>query len=202
MQPCCGLGSRERIRAQSWDAACVVPLPLCACEHNRAGPHWVTCTAGSLVKALEEAGIGRPSTYAPTLQLLQQRGCGCLRLGTGCLRDLCASYCGVAGGELFVIEVLSKVMPICSCVMLGIFWTAPLPRQRGDFWPPRCSTALAATCARRGERCTPKRWAVYSPPSCRPTLARWVAGRAQGRCLGGAGNQWYGLGVILAAHYY
>lgn len=30
--------------------------------------------AGSLVKALEEAGIGRPSTYAPTINLLQQRG--------------------------------------------------------------------------------------------------------------------------------
>lgn len=30
--------------------------------------------AGSLVKALEEAGIGRPSTYAPTLNVLQQRG--------------------------------------------------------------------------------------------------------------------------------
>ena len=30
--------------------------------------------AGSLVRALEEAGIGRPSTYAPTIQLLQQRG--------------------------------------------------------------------------------------------------------------------------------
>ena len=30
-------------------------------------------TEGSLVKALEEAGIGRPSTYAPTLQLLQVR---------------------------------------------------------------------------------------------------------------------------------
>lgn len=31
-------------------------------------------TEGSLVKALEERGIGRPSTYAPTLQLLQARG--------------------------------------------------------------------------------------------------------------------------------
>lgn len=30
-------------------------------------------TEGSLVKALEERGIGRPSTYAPTLQLLQAR---------------------------------------------------------------------------------------------------------------------------------
>ena len=30
--------------------------------------------AGSLVRALEEAGISRPSTYAPTLALLQQRG--------------------------------------------------------------------------------------------------------------------------------
>ena len=31
-------------------------------------------TEGSLVKALEELGIGRPSTYAPTLQTVVQRG--------------------------------------------------------------------------------------------------------------------------------
>jgi len=30
-------------------------------------------TEGTLVKALEEAGVGRPSTYAPTLKLLQAR---------------------------------------------------------------------------------------------------------------------------------
>jgi DNA topoisomerase-1 len=30
-------------------------------------------TEGTLVKALEEAGVGRPSTYAPTLKLLQTR---------------------------------------------------------------------------------------------------------------------------------
>ncbi|PRW57014.1 DNA topoisomerase I [Chlorella sorokiniana] len=43
-----------------------------ALEHEtRPPPRY---TEGSLVKALEEAGIGRPSTYAPTLHLLQQRG--------------------------------------------------------------------------------------------------------------------------------
>ena len=30
-------------------------------------------TEGSLVKALEELGIGRPSTYAPILKVLQVR---------------------------------------------------------------------------------------------------------------------------------
>lgn len=36
-----------------------------------AGSHPTPVCAGSLVKALEELGIGRPGTYAPTLNLLQ-----------------------------------------------------------------------------------------------------------------------------------
>lgn len=32
-------------------------------------------TEATLVKALEENGIGRPSTYAPTLSVTQARGC-------------------------------------------------------------------------------------------------------------------------------
>ncbi|KAL4422983.1 hypothetical protein ABPG77_005463 [Micractinium sp. CCAP 211/92] len=43
-----------------------------ATEHEtRPPPRY---TEGTLVKALEELGIGRPGTYAPTLNLLQQRG--------------------------------------------------------------------------------------------------------------------------------
>ena len=34
---------------------------------------YCSCTAGSLVKALEELGIGRPSTYASIIDKLQAR---------------------------------------------------------------------------------------------------------------------------------
>lgn len=42
-----------------------------ASEHETRPPG--RFTEGTLVKALEEAGVGRPSTYAPTLKLLQAR---------------------------------------------------------------------------------------------------------------------------------
>src|SRR5690606_19348386 len=38
---------------------------------SRAAPRY---TEASLVKKLEELGIGRPSTYAPTITTIQQRG--------------------------------------------------------------------------------------------------------------------------------
>jgi len=38
-------------------------------------------TEASLIKALEELGIGRPSTYAPTLRLLQVCMCVDVRRG-------------------------------------------------------------------------------------------------------------------------
>lgn len=41
-------------------------------QHFTKGP--ARYTEGSLVKALEEKGIGRPSTYAPVMRLLQDRG--------------------------------------------------------------------------------------------------------------------------------
>ena len=44
--------------------------PIAAGHETRPPPHF---SEGTLIKALEEAGIGRPSTYAPTLKLLQAR---------------------------------------------------------------------------------------------------------------------------------
>ncbi|PSC70801.1 DNA topoisomerase I [Micractinium conductrix] len=47
-------------------------LNAAASEHETRPPS--RYTEGTLVKHLEELGIGRPGTYAPTLNLLQQRG--------------------------------------------------------------------------------------------------------------------------------
>ena len=53
-----------------------------ASEHETRPPP--RFTEGSLVKQLEELGIGRPSTYAPTINLLQARA-GCLLSTLLCL---------------------------------------------------------------------------------------------------------------------
>ncbi|GLC63308.1 hypothetical protein PLESTF_000022500 [Pleodorina starrii] len=48
------------------------PGPVSPCQHSTRPP--ARFTEASLVKALEERGIGRPSTYAPIMSLLQDRG--------------------------------------------------------------------------------------------------------------------------------
>jgi len=69
-----GLSLRREIAAalsslQSGTAVGVQdPAPL---AHQTKGPP--RFSEGSLVKALEEVGVGRPSTYAPTMKLLQAR---------------------------------------------------------------------------------------------------------------------------------
>lgn len=60
-----------------------VCAPVCVCVQVLPCQHW-TCppprySESSMVKALEEAGVGRPSTYAPILRLLQV---GCWGFGS------------------------------------------------------------------------------------------------------------------------
>jgi DNA topoisomerase-1 len=57
-------------------------LNAAASEHETRPPP--RFTEGSLVKQLEELGIGRPSTYAPTINLLQARA-SCLLSTVLCL---------------------------------------------------------------------------------------------------------------------
>ena len=58
-------GDALRVERDSKDKGCV------ATEHKTMPPP--RYTDGSIVKALEERGIGRPSTYAPILKVLAQR---------------------------------------------------------------------------------------------------------------------------------
>ncbi|KAL4451972.1 hypothetical protein ABPG75_007634 [Micractinium tetrahymenae] len=76
-----GFGRRQQEAARAAAAAALAALQqgqavavqsAAASRHEtRPPPRY---TEGSLVKALEDLGIGRPGTYAPVLNLLQQRG--------------------------------------------------------------------------------------------------------------------------------
>ena len=63
--PVLAAGDALRVERDSEDKGCV------ATEHKTMPPP--RYTDGSIVKALEERGIGRPSTYAPILKVLAQR---------------------------------------------------------------------------------------------------------------------------------
>lgn len=67
---------------------------------------------GSMVKAMEEAGVGRPSTYAPIIKLLLDRGY--------VVKEVCVSW--------YVVYVLlfvsgwdgrRRMLPLSSCCWTG-----------------------------------------------------------------------------------
>ena len=59
------------MRPTSWISDLIL-VSLDAKGHETAPP--ARFTEASLIKDLEEAGIGRPSTYAPTIATIQRRG--------------------------------------------------------------------------------------------------------------------------------
>lgn len=62
----------DRVHAPDQLAAAVIAVKVESKGHETAPP--ARYTEASLVKRLEEEGIGRPSTYAPTVATIQRRG--------------------------------------------------------------------------------------------------------------------------------
>ena len=102
-------------------------------------------TEGRLVKALEAAGVGRPSTYAPTLRLLLTRGYVAKPHGGGALAPtslgrVVSSYLAAyfaAYGPPFTARMEAQLDDVAAGALP---WRAAL----GAFWGPFTQAAAAA----------------------------------------------------------
>jgi hypothetical protein len=102
-------------------------------------------TEGRLVKALEAAGVGRPSTYAPTLRLLLTRGYVAKPHGGGALAPtplgrVVSCYLGAyfaAYGPPFTARMEAQLDDVAAGALP---WRAAL----GAFWGPFTQAAAAA----------------------------------------------------------
>ena len=114
-----------------------------AAQHSTAPP--ARFTEGRLVQALEAAGVGRPSTYAPTLRLLLARGYVAKPFGGGALAPtalgrVVASYLAAyfaAYGPPFTARMEAQLDDVAAGALP---WRAAL----GAFWGPFQAAAAAA----------------------------------------------------------
>ncbi|MBI4769979.1 MAG: hypothetical protein HY784_06085 [Chloroflexi bacterium] len=112
-------------------------------------------TEASLVKVLEENGIGRPSTYAPILSTVQQRG-----------------YVVREDKRLAPTET-GMVRPAATPSRCWRRLACPARRTAANWWRARPAKAAPSTAVRTTRSVTSPRGSARCPSPARPAAARW-----------------------------